>query len=130
MDANNETQIISNNNNNNEFVNNIKQWVTLDSQLKIVNEKTRIMRETKAELNSKICSFVNDNSINHKHIEISDGTLKFYKRKEYEPLTYGYLEKSLQKIIPNQKHIEHILTHLKENRGVVVHDDIRRNYSK
>lgn len=128
MDANNETQIISNN--SNEFVNNIKQWVTLDSQLKIVNEKTRIMRETKAELNSKICSFVNENSINHKHIEISDGTLKFYKRKEYEPLTYGYLEKSLQQIIPNQKHIEHILTHLKENRGVVVHDDIRRNYSK
>jgi len=126
--ANNESQIVHNT--RNEFIDNVKQWVTLDSQLKIVNEKTRIMREAKGTLNGKICSFVNDNNMNHKHVEISDGTLKFYKRNEYKPLTYAYLEKSLHDIIPNVKHVEHILNHLKENREVVVHDDIRRNYSK
>jgi hypothetical protein len=117
-------------NNKDEFINNIKQWVNLDSQLKIVNEKTKLMRERKTLLNSQICEYANENNIYNKHIEITDGVLKFYKRKEYKPLTYGFVEESLHEIIPNKEHVEFILKHLKENRETVIHDDIRRNYTK
>jgi len=125
---NSETKLVLNN--KDDFINNIKQWVKLDSQLKIVNEKTKLMREKKSLLNSQICTFANENNINHKHIEITDGILKFYKRKEYKPLTYGFLEESLHEIIPNKEHVEFILNHLKEKRETVIHDDIRRNYTK
>jgi len=125
---NSETKLVLNN--KEEFINNIKQWVNLDSQLKIVNEKTKLMRERKSLLNSQICTFANENNINHKHIEITDGILKFYKRKEYKPLTYGFIEESLHEIIPNKEHVEFILNHLKEKRETVLHDDIRRNYTK
>ena len=94
MDNNSETQLTVDN--REDFINNVKQWVNLDNQLKIVNEKTKIMRERKSQLNSNICEFVNANHITHKHIEISDGTLKFYKRKEYKPLTYCFLENTLK----------------------------------
>lgn len=117
-------------NNKDEFINNIKQWVNLDSQLKIVNEKTKLMRERKTFLNSQICEYANQNNIYNKHIEITDGVLKFYKRKEYKPLTYGFVEESLNEIIPNKEHVEFILKHLKEKRETVIHDDIRRNYTK
>ena len=117
-------------NNKDEFINNIKQWVNLDSQLKIVNEKTKLMRERKTLLNSHICEYANENNIYNKHIEITDGVLKFYKRKEYKPLTYGFVEESLHEIIPNKEHVEFILKHLKEKRETVIHDDIRRNYKK
>jgi len=117
-------------NNKDEFINNIKQWVNLDSQLKIVNEKTKLMRERKTLLNSQICEYANENNIYNKHIEITDGMLKFYKRKEYKPLTYGFVEESLHEIIPNKEHVEFILKHLKEKRETVIHDDIRRNYTK
>ena len=123
-----ETQLVLNN--KEEFINNIKQWVNLDTQLKIVNEKTKLMRERKMLLNSHICEFVNENNINHKHIEITDGVLKFYKRKEYKPLSYGFVENTLHEIIPNKEHVEFILKHLKEKRETVIHDDIRRNYTK
>tara|TARA_Y100000389_G_C17457240_1_gene518996 strand:- start:1523 stop:1903 length:381 start_codon:yes stop_codon:yes gene_type:complete len=116
-------------NNKDEFINNIKQWVNLDSQLKIVNEKTKLMRERKTFLNSQICEYANQNNIYNKHIEITDGVLKFYKRKEYKPLTYGFVEESLNEIIPNKEHVEFILKHLKEKRETVIHDDIRRNYT-
>jgi len=117
-------------NNKDEFINNIKQWVNLDSQLKIVNEKTKLMRERKTLLNSQICEYASENNIYNKHIEITDGVLKFYKRKEYKPLTYGFVEESLNEIIPNKEHVEFILKHLKEKRETVIHDDIRRNYTK
>jgi len=117
-------------NNKDEFINNIKQWVNLDSQLKIVNEKTKLMRERKTLLNSQICEYANENNIYNKHIEITDWMLKFYKRKEYKPLTYGFVEESLHEIIPHKEHVEFILKHLKEKRETVIHDDIRRNYTK
>ena len=125
---NSETKLVLNN--KDEFINNIKQWVKLDSQLKIVNEKTKLMRERKTSLNSQICEFANQNNIYDKHIEITDGVLKFYKRKEYKPLTYGFIEESLNEIIPNKEHVEFILKHLKEKIETVIHDDIRRNYTK
>lgn len=125
---NSETKLVLNN--KDEFINNIKQWVNLDSQLKIVNEKTKLMRERKTLLNSQICEYANQNNIYNKHIEITDGVLKFYKRKEYKPLTYGFVEESLHEIIPNKEHVEFILKHLKEKRETVIHDDIRRNYTK
>jgi len=125
---NSETKLVLNN--KDEFINNIKQWVNLDSQLKIVNEKTKLMRERKTLLNSQICEYANQNNIYNKHIEITDGVLKFYKRKEYKPLTYGFIEESLHEIIPNKEHVEFILKHLKDKRETVIHDDIRRNYTK
>lgn len=125
---NSETKLVLNN--KDEFINNIKHWVNLDNQLKIVNEKTKLMRERKTLLNSQICEYANQNNIYNKHIEITDGVLKFYKRKEYKPLTYGFIEESLREIIPNKEHIEFILKHLKDKRETVIHDDIRRNYTK
>lgn len=125
---NSETKLVLNN--KDEFINNIKHWVNLDNQLKIVNEKTKLMRERKTLLNSQICEYANQNNIYNKHIEITDGVLKFYKRKEYKPLTYGFIEESLHEIIPNKEHVEFILKHLKDKRETVIHDDIRRNYTK
>jgi hypothetical protein len=125
---NSETQLVLNNKDG--FINNVKQWVNLDNQIKIVNDKTKLMRERKMMLNSQICAFANENNISHKHIEITGGVLKFYKRKEYKPLSYGFIENSLHEIIPNREHVEFILKHLKEKRETVIHDDIRINYTK
>lgn len=126
------------NNNNNEvvvdnrelFIENVKQWVTIDNQLKIVNEKTRLMRERKQKINQEICDYAVQHNIDHKYIEISDGTLKFFKRKEYKPITYTFLEKSLSEIIPNKDHVSFIINHIKDKREIIIHDDIRRNYKK
>jgi len=112
-----------------EFVENIKQWVLLDNQLKIVNEKTKQMRERKAQLNSDICNYVNEKNMNNVNVEISDGILKFYKRKEYRPITYKFLEESLNEIMPHNS-AAIVMKHIKDKREIIMHDDIRRNYKK
>lgn len=125
MNNNNELVVV----NKEQFVENIKGWVTLDNQLKVVNEKTRRMREHKQKLNKEICDFAIHNNIHHKYIEISDGTLKFFKRKEYKPITYTFLEKTLSEIMPNKEELSFVMNYIKDKREIVIHDDIRRNFT-
>ena len=113
-----------------QFNEKIKQWVLIDNQLKIIHEKTREIRNKKNELLDEITNYVKNNHIENKIIEISDGSLKFYEKKEYSGLTYSYIEECLGKIIQDKKHVDHIMNYLRENRPVKSIMDIRRIQSK
>lgn len=113
-----------------EFINNIKKWVALDSQLKQQTENIKRMREIKNNLTTNICTYMDDNSLQNKRIEISDGYLKYAEKKEYSPLTYSYIESCLKKIIENEEQVEYIINYLKNNRQIKTSFYIKRNDSK
>lgn len=122
----NDQQIVSQD--KDQFIQNIKKWVLLDSQLKIVNEKTKKMREMKHVLTKQICDYSNNQKINNK-ITITDGELRITEKKEYSPLTFTYLEECLQKIISEQEQVDFIVKYLKDNRQITTVPDIRRTFS-
>ena len=66
--------------NKSDLIENIKTWVTYDSQIKLINDKTKILRENKNELTKNICNYATTNNIKSK-IEIHDGTLTFCEKK-------------------------------------------------
>lgn len=111
-----------------KFIENIQKWVMIDSQIKLINEKVKKARETKHQLLDEITAYVSENNIENTKIEISDGELRFYEKKEYQPITFGYLEDSLGKIISDKKQVDFIMNYLRENREITVSKDIRRNY--
>ena len=113
-----------------QFVNNVKQWVLLDSQLKIVNEKTKVIRETKRTLSDEICNFMKENELTNNKIKISDGELRLYDKKEYSPLTFGYIERTLKTIIQDEAQANFIVNYLKEQREITNSLDIRRTYNR
>jgi hypothetical protein len=113
-----------------EFIDNIKKWVVADTQLKIVNEKTKKLREYKNNLTDNITKYIEDKNIKTTKIQISDGELRFYNKKEYSPLSFTYIEKCLAEIIPEQSHVEYIIEYLKEHRETTNEMDIRRVYNK
>jgi len=112
------------------FAENVRKWVILDTQLKMVHEKTKEMRDAKHKSATVICEYMEKNGIQDKKIEIHDGDLKVYEKKEYSPLTYSYIEECLEKIVTNKSQVEYILKYLKENREIKQVQDIRRNYKK
>ena len=112
-----------------QFIEDVKKWALLDSQLKIVNEKTKKMRDMKNELSEKICKYTESNNIPENKIKLSDSELRIYDKKEYSPLTYGYIEKTLSNIIANKEQVEYIIKYLKENREVTISLDIKRTYT-
>lgn len=112
------------------FAENVRKWVFLDTQLKMINEKTKEMRDAKHKSTTLICEYMKSNEIQDKKIEIHDGDLKLYDKKEYPPLTYSYIEECLDKIISNKSQVEYILKFLKENREIKTVQDIRRSFKK
>ena len=115
---------------NTKFITDVQKWVAIDTQLKGANEKIRQLRESRHQLTTQICTYVDAKNMRDTKLEISDGNLKVYDRKEYAPLTFGYVEDSLHKIIPNKEHVDQIVKYLKENREVTTVPDIRRNTTK
>jgi len=111
-----------------KFIENIQTWVMIDSQIKLINEKVKKARETKYKVLEEINTYVAENKIENTKIEISDGELRFYEKKEYQPITFGYVEDSLGKIISDKKQVDFIMNYLRENREITVSKDIRRNY--
>jgi hypothetical protein len=108
-----------------DFTEKVKIWVVLNQHLKAANEQIRQIREKKHHITEDICNFMNTKDWQHRNILVSDGELRFYDKKEYSPLTYGYVEKSLSNIIQDKSHVEFIIKYLKDNREVVTMKDIR-----
>jgi len=113
-----------------DFETSVQKWCLVESQIKLVNEKLRIIRENKNELTEKICKYIDEKDLKDTRIEISDGVLKLYEKKEYPPLTYTYLEESLNKIISNKQQVEYIIKYLKENREIKKSLDLKKTQPK
>ena len=111
------------------FQQNIKQWVSLDTQLKTLNEKTKEIRNKRNELTDNIIDFVDNNNLTTSTIKISDGKLKFAQNKQTAPITLGFLEGCLNDIIGNEEKVTQIMNYIKENREVKVIPDIKRYYN-
>ena len=108
------------------FAENVQKWVYLDTQLKTVNEKLRTMKHLKQQLGKEICDYMVQNQMQNKKIGITDGNLRIHEKKDYSPLTFTYLEKTLLDIIPDPEQVEYIIDYLKEKREIKISLDIKR----
>jgi hypothetical protein len=113
-----------------EFVENIQKWVNIDTQLKSVHEKVKKARETKSQLLSNIYKYVEKKSLEDTTIEISDGELRFYEKREYQPISFGYVERCLEAILSDKKQVEYIMDYLHDHREVRTTKDIRRIFNE
>ena len=113
-----------------QLLKNLREWVNIDNQLKYISEKAKPLREKKTELSREITNYYKTNNLEGKKINFSGGSLNLYEKKEYSTLTYSYIEKCLGDIITDKKHIDYIITYLKEHREIKTVTDIRRNYSR
>jgi hypothetical protein len=126
----NNNQLVVGSTSSKEFVENVKKWVLCDQQLKFVKEKSDKIRDMKHILGSAICTYMNEHNLSQNEIEITNGKLKIYEKKEYSPLTFSYIEQCLAKIISDESHIEYIIQFLKENREIKTSIDLKSIYKK
>jgi hypothetical protein len=108
------------------FEENIKKWVSLDNQLKSLNEKTKQLRDDKNSLEEGIMKYVETNNLNNATVNISDGKLRFVSAKQTAPLTLKHVEESLRKCIPNETQVAQVMKIIKESREVKYTPDIKR----
>ena len=112
-----------------QLINDVQRWVLAETQLKQLNEKVKQMRELKAISATNITTYTRQQKYTG-NIKISDGELRICEKKEYTPLTFGYLEKCLGNIIPDNAHVEYIIKYLKDNREITTSQEIKRIFNK
>ena len=108
------------------FEENIKKWVSLDNQLKTINEKVKQLRDDKNSTEEFIMNYVEQNEIKNATINISDGKLRFTTTKQTPPLTLKYVEECLMKCIGNEAQVNQVMKVIKDSREVKYSSDIKR----
>ena len=108
------------------FENQIQQWVSVDNQLKQLNEKVKELRDSRNNLEQNITNYASQNNLSNATIQINGGKLKFTNTKIPEPLTFKYLEKTLGEVIKNESQVKLIMEHLKQKRTIKNVPEIKR----
>jgi len=108
------------------FEKQVQEWVSIDNQLKIFNDKIRDLREKKNALSGSLTKYVESNNLANSAIQISDGKLKFTNTKVTEPLTFKYLDKTLSEVIKNETQVRQIMEHIRAKRQVKIIPEIKR----
>jgi|TARA_B100001173_G_C16029677_1_gene566035 hypothetical protein len=124
MDSATELQVIS----RETLTNKIKRWVQLDTQLKVINERTKLMRDERGRLSGEICMDLNSAGISKQKIILPDGDLKVYEKKDYSPLTFGFLEQHLGTIMSDPQQVSYVIDYLKQKREIKCSNDLKRTY--
>ena len=106
----------------------IINWIRYDIQLKENNDIIKSIREKKHNLEDNIINYLVENKLTDKIFQITDikTSIEYTKVKEYENITYKYLEKSLKgffndnsiKDKSNDEIINDLLKYIKTNRSV------------
>jgi hypothetical protein len=108
------------------FEQNIQHWVSIDNQIRLLNDKIHELRERKSKIGENITNHVEQNNLRNATVQISDGKLRFVNTKVSSPLTFKYVEKSLGEVIKNQTQVKQIVEYLKDKREVKVVQEIKR----
>jgi hypothetical protein len=107
----------------------IQQWVGIDNQMKLLNDKIKELRDKKNNITEQINTHIITSELINTSVKINDGQLKFIKVKETQPLTFKYLENCLSEIIKNEEQVKKIVEYIKNKREVKYVSDIKRLYS-
>lgn len=108
------------------FENQIQKWITLDNQIKSLNEKIKHLREEKSRLNEDLIDYAGKNDLVSSTIKVGSEKLKFINTRVPEPITFKYLEKTLSEIIKNENQVKIIIDYIKKNREIKSINELKR----
>ena len=108
---------------------NIRNWVVLDNSIKELANRLKDLREKRDNYNYEILSYINENNLTNATIKVSDGNLKFVDSKIAQPLTYKFLNDSMQKFFKDKELTDKFIKFMKTQREIKISKDIKRTYN-
>jgi hypothetical protein len=110
------------------LIENVKEWIHLDNQLKEIRERMKAHRNRKKEITSVLVSIMKTNDIDC--FDITDGKLFYNKKNVKKPLTKKHLLASLAKYFDNNNvMVKELSTFIMNSRENNIKEDIRRKFN-
>ena len=98
---------------------NVKSWVTLDNNIKILNDQIKVLRNKKNIATNNIFSLLENKNI--KNINISDGKLNLACINNYETITYKFLYECFAEYFKNNEQSEDLVNFI-QNKRLIIHN--------
>ena len=112
-----------------ELVENIKSWINIDNEIKILQKEIKKRREMKKKSTENLVQIMKSNEIDC--FDINDGKLIYSKNKIKAPLSKKHLLTSLTKYYQNDKDMaSKISQFILDTREVKYKETIRRKVNK
>ena len=111
------------------FQKNIQEWVTVDNQIKTLNQEIKELRGNRNSLTNNIFTYAESNNLENAIIQITDGKLKFQNLKQTAPISFKLVKEVLNECIDNEEHVDAIITAIKNKRESKFTYDIKRTYA-
>ena len=102
----------------NTLTQNVQEYSAIDDELQELSEKQKDLRERKRNLETIIIQTMKDKSIDTRTMKQGSYHFCIGTRKQYSALTFSYLEKTFEKMIPDKDNRHFLLQYLRENREV------------
>ena len=113
-----------------ELIEIIKEWRTLDEEIKAIQKEIKVRRNKKKELSDKLIKVMRTNDI--ECFDINNGKLLYTKSKLKETINKSYLMKVINNYFEDDKNIEteKVADYILENRNTKVKESIRCKLDK
>lgn len=116
-------------NTKNILVQNIKEWVKLDNEIRSLKKEENIRKNEKKKLNESIMNIMKENEIDC--IDIKDGQICYNQKSVKKPITKKYLLEILSKYFNgDSEKADHANEFILNNREEVMKESIVRKINK
>jgi hypothetical protein len=112
-----------------QLVNNIKEWIKIDSDISQLRSQVREKNNLKKTLTENLVNVMKNNAIDC--FDINDGSLVFKQSKVKKPINSKSLLNALNSYYKDQPNIAEDLTkHIMDNREEQIKETIKRKIHK
>ena len=111
------------------FSDNIKEWISIDDEIKELNNQLKIKRDHRNKLLYKVLEYKTSNDLSGKMIKYNNETLRFTTTRQYQAITYEFVRKCLGELIVDKEQVSLIMDYIKEKRNFKNVEDIKRFYT-
>jgi len=103
----------------------IQKYIAVEEQLKILQEKSKPLREWKTKLTNYIAKRLEEREQDVVKLTETD-ELRLSEKREYSSLSFSYIEKCLSELIPDESQVEYVMDYLRDNRDVKISPELKK----
>lgn len=101
---------------NPNFTKGIKQWVTYDSQIDILNQQIKDIRTKRDALEHTLTTYMQQNDLTKTAFNFNNSRVIFKNEPKYSNLSYDFMFKSAQNYFGDAKKAQHFCQFVKSQR--------------
>lgn len=108
----------------------IREWVSIDNEIAILNEKLREKREKRKIINDEIIEYLHSTNTPKIRVNLSDGHITSTTTNTYNPISLKLLQTAFIEYFKDETKATELLEFVKNRREIITINELKRTKKK